>query len=175
MTLFMPSSRAANCLTCLTFTGIICLTLTILLTDAGNSTYQQIKGVAMRSYHSRQIADLLLFLSEFSFFNKTNCSANILLFCRYIDDDFMLTKKANLSNIITNLCSSYLSQIPITFTSNHNTTHYLDLTLSFNHFTIKHRKGHRQVYQKPQHKYMYPHFSSNHPQHIFTTHFHWYH
>ena len=135
---------------------------------AGNSTYQQIKGVAMGSYHSRQIADLVLLLSEFSFFNKTNCSANILTFCRYIDDGFMLTNRANLSNIINNLCNSYPSQIPITFTSNHNTTHYLDLTLSFNHFTIMHHKVHYQVYLKPHHKYMYPHFSSNHPQHIFT-------
>ena len=135
---------------------------------AGNSTYQQIKGVAMGSYHSRQIADLVLLLSEFSFFNKTNCLANILIFCRYIDDGFMLTNRANLPNIITNLCSSYPSQIPITFTSNHNTTHYLDLTLSFNHFTIMNHKVHYQIYQKPHHKYMYPHFSSNHPQHIFT-------
>ena len=34
----------------------------------GNTIYQQIKGVAMGSYHSRQIADLVLLLSEFSFF-----------------------------------------------------------------------------------------------------------
>ena len=91
-----------------------------------------------------------------------------MFFCRYIDDGFMLTNQTNLPNIITNLCSSYPSQIPITFTTNHLTTHYLDLTLSFNHFTIMHHKVHYQVYQKPHHKYMYPHFSSNHPQHIFT-------
>ena len=123
----------------------------------------------MGSYHSWQIADLVLLLSEFSFFNKTNCLANnICVFCRYIDDGFVLTNQTNLPNIITNLCSSYPSQIPITFTTNHLTTHYLDLTLSFNHFTIMHHKVHYQVYQKPHHKYMYPHFSSNHPQHIFT-------
>ena len=29
-------------------------------------------------------------------------------------------------------------------------------------------KIHYQIYQKPHHKYMYPHFSSNHPQHIFA-------
>jgi len=34
---------------------------------AGNSTYQQIKGIAMGSYHSWQIADLVLLLSEFFF------------------------------------------------------------------------------------------------------------
>ena len=110
----------------------------------------------------------MLLLSEISFFNKTNCLANILIFCRYIDDGFMLTNRADLSNIITNLCSSCPSQTPITFTSNHNTTHYLDLILSFNHYTIMNHKVHYQVYQKPHHKYMYPHFSSNHPQHIFT-------
>ena len=35
---------------------------------AGNSTYQQIIGVAVGSYHSRQIADLVLLLSKFSVF-----------------------------------------------------------------------------------------------------------
>ena len=29
-------------------------------------------------------------------------------------------------------------------------------------------KLHYQIFQKPHHKYVYPHFSSNHPQHIFT-------
>ena len=123
----------------------------------------------MGSYHSRQIADLVLLLSEFSFFNNTNCPTNsIFIFCRYIDDGFMLTSKANLPNIISNLCSSYPPQIPLTFTSNHHTTHYLDLTLSLNHFTIKSHRVHHQIYQKPHHKYMYPHFSSNHPHHIFA-------
>ena len=93
---------------------------------AGNTTYQQIKGVAMDSYHSWQIADLVLLLSEFSFFNKTNRLANnIFIFCRYIDDGFMLTNRSNLPNIINNLCSSYPSQIPITFTSNHALPHHL--------------------------------------------------
>ena len=87
---------------------------------AGNTTYQQIKGVAMGSYHSRQIADLVLLLSEFSFFNNTNCPTNsIFIFCRYIDDGFMLTSKANLPNIISNPCSSYPPQITLTFMSNH--------------------------------------------------------
>ena len=135
----------------------------------GNTTYQQIKGVAMGSYHSRQIVDLLLLLSEFSFFNYANCPTNsIFIFCRYIDDGFMLTSKAKVPNIISNLCSSYLPQIPLTFTSNHHTTHYLDLTLSLSHFTIKSHRVHHQIYQKPHHKYMYPHFSSNHPHHIFA-------
>ena len=75
MTLFMLSLRAANCFTCLFFIGIICLTLMTLLTNAiffaaGNSTYQQIKGVAMGSYHSRQIADLVFLLSEFLFLTR---------------------------------------------------------------------------------------------------------
>ena len=136
---------------------------------AGNTTYQQIKGVAMGSYHSRQIADLVLLLSEFSFFNNINHSANgIFFFCRYIDDGFMLTNRANLTNIISNLSMSYPSQIPITFTSNQHNVNYLDLTLSLNHYTMWYHKVHYQVYQKPHHKYMYPHFSSNHPKHIFT-------
>ena len=44
----------------------------------------------MGSYQSRQIADLMLLLSRFSFFNKTNCLANIIIFCRYIDDGLLI-------------------------------------------------------------------------------------
>ena len=80
----------------------------------------------------------------------------------------MLTSKANLSNIISNLYTSYSPQIPITFTSNHHTTHYLDLSLSLNHFTIRYHIVHYLIYQKLHHKCMYPHFSSNHPHHIFS-------
>ena len=37
---------------------------------SGNRTYKQTKGVAMGSHHSRQIADLVLLLSELSFFSN---------------------------------------------------------------------------------------------------------
>ena len=96
----------------------------------------------------------------------------LIIFCNYIDDDFMLTSKANLPNIISNLYTSYPQQIPITYTSNHHTTHYLDLTSSLNHFTIRYHIVHNQIYQKPHHKYMYPHFSSNHSS---PSHFCWHH
>ena len=80
----------------------------------------------------------------------------------------MLTSKANLPNIISNLYTSYPPQIPITFMSNHHTTYYLDLSLSLNHFTIRYHIVHYQIYQKPHHRYMYPHFSSNHSHQIFS-------
>ena len=134
---------------------------------AGNNIYQQTQGVAMGSYHSRQIADLVLLISEFNFFGTFN-TYGIFIFSRYIDDGFMLTNNANRNQIITNLISSYPTQIPITFTSNHHSVNYLDLTISLNHDTIMYHKIHYQIYQKPHHKYMYPHFSSNHPQHIFA-------
>ena len=80
----------------------------------------------------------------------------------------MLTSKANSRNIISNLYTSYPPQIPITFMSNHHTTHYLDLLVT--------QPFHHQLpysplpdpYQKPHHKYMYPHFSSNYAHHIFS-------
>ena len=75
----------------------------------------------------------------------------------------MLANKTNLTNIITNLTTSYPSQSPITFTSNQHTVHYLDLALSLNHYTMWYHKVHYQVYQKLHHKHMYPH-----PKHIFT-------
>ena len=114
----------------------------------------------MGSYHSRQIADLVLLLSELKFFSK-NDTTGLFIFCRYIDDDgFMLTDKNNNTDLITHLSSTYPSQIPITFTTNCHSTHYLDLTISLNYHTIMYHNIHHCIYQKPHHKYMYPHFSS---------------
>ena len=134
---------------------------------SGQDIYQQTKGVAMGSYHSRQIADLVLLLSELKFFSN-NDTTGLFIFCRYIDDGFMLTDKNNNTDLITHLSSTYPSQIPITFTTNCHSTHYLDLTISLNYHTIMYHNIHHCIYQKPHHKYMYSHFSSNHPQHIFT-------
>ena len=133
----------------------------------GSTVYQQIKGVAMGSYHSRQIADLVLLMCELEFFTN-NETTGLFIFRRYIDDGFMLTDATSLNKFITSLSSAYPTQIPITFTSNCHSTHYLDLTISLNYYTMAHRKIHYQIYQKPHHKYMYPHFSSNHPHHVFT-------
>ena len=80
----------------------------------------------------------------------------------------MLTESDHLTDLITNLSSTNPTQIPITFASTYHSTHYLDLTISLNYHTIIYHKRHYQIFQKPHHKYMYPHFSSNHPQHIFT-------
>ncbi len=121
----------------------------------------------MGSYQSRQIADLVLLLCELNFFNLSNVNG-LSLFSRYIDDGFMLTNNTDLNLLTTSLISFYPAQIPITFTSNQHSVNYLDLTISLNHHPILYNKIHYQVYQKPNHKYMYPHFSSNHPQHIFA-------
>ena len=135
--------------------------------STGQNIYQQTQGVAMGSYHSRQIADLVLLISEFYYFTN-NRTTKHPIFSRYIDDGFLFTTtNINPLDIITNLISYYPKQIPITFTSNQHCVHYLDLTISLNYHTLLYNKIHYQVYQKPNHKYMYPHFSSNHPSHIF--------
>ena len=135
---------------------------------SGQDVYRQTKGVAMGSYHSRQIADLVLLLNELTFFTDYN-TTGLFIFCRYIDDgSVMLTDKNSITDHISHLSSTYPSQIPITFTTNCHSTHYLDLTISLNYHTIMYHTIHHHIYQKPHHKYMYPHFSSNHPQHIFT-------
>ena len=133
---------------------------------SGCTTFQQVKGVAMGSY-SRQIADLVLLLSEFKFLTANN-TTDLFIFRRYIDDGFMLTSKTSTNTLVTALASSYPTQIPISFTSSQHFVHYLELCISLNYYTILHHKVHYQVFQKPRHKYMYPHFSSNHPQHVFT-------
>ena len=104
----------------------------------GSTVYQQIKGVMMGSYHSRQIVDLVLLMSELVFL-PNNDTTGLFIFRRYIDDGFMLTDTASLGKLITSLSSAYPTQIPITFISNCHSTHYLNLTISLNCYTMAHR------------------------------------
>jgi len=62
----------------------------------------------------------------------------------------MFTDKSSITDLITHLSSKYPSQIPITFTKNCHSTHYLDLTISLNYHTMMYHKIHHQVYQKPR-------------------------
>jgi len=94
----------------------------------------------MGSYHSRKIADLVLLLSELTSFSSKD-TTGLFIFCRYIDDGFMLTDKNSITDHITHLSSLYPSQIPITFTTNCHSTHYLDLTSSLNYHTIMYREN----------------------------------
>ena len=112
---------------------------------SGQDIYQQTKGVAMGSYHSRQIADLVLLLSELTFFSNYG-TTGLFIFCRYIEDGFMLTDKNNNTAHITHLSSTYPSQIPITFTTKCHFTHYLDLTISLSYHTIMYHKNHHCIY-----------------------------
>ena len=120
----------------------------------------------MGSCHSRQVADLVLLLSEF-FFNYLDITLKPM-FSRYVDDGFMLTDSANTNLIIHTLSKLYPIQIPITFNTNSHATNYLDLNISLNYFTPLTGQIHCKIFQKPHHKYMYPHFSSHHPKHVFS-------
>ena len=71
----------------------------------GDKIYKQVKGLAMGSYHSKQIADLVLFLSEFNFLNNPIFNKPIL-FCRYVDG-FMITYTQDTKHTIQNL-SNYI-------------------------------------------------------------------
>ena len=77
---------------------------------SGQDILQQTKGVAMGSYHSGQIADLVLLLSELTFFSN-NDTTGFFIFCRYIDDGFMFTDKNNITDHINHLSSTYPSTI----------------------------------------------------------------
>jgi len=69
----------------------------------------------MDSYHSRQIADIILLLAEYNFFKYINNRDNIILFNRYIDDGTMIITQEHTNKIIQHLQSFYPPQIPITF------------------------------------------------------------
>jgi hypothetical protein len=89
--------------------------------------------VPMGSYHSRQIADLILLICEFNFFKTSNHCNNIDLCYRYIDDGIFISKDHFTSDIIfCSLSEYYPDNIPITFTSNKFSCNYLDITISLN-------------------------------------------
>ena len=61
----------------------------------------------MGSYHSRQIADLVLLLCEFNFLkshNTTFIQKNLIVFFRYIDDGLLIYPTTQINDIINKLC-----------------------------------------------------------------------
>ena len=124
-------------------------------------------SISLRTLNSKYLN--IDFTNNIIFFWVLWFTDTLIIFCHHKDDGFMLTSKANLPNIISNLYTSHPPQtIPITYTSNHHTTRYLDLTSSLNHFTKIWLWTIWYLIQKPHHKYMYPHFSSNYAHHIFS-------
>lgn len=133
-----------------------------------HSIYKQKIGIAMGSYHSAEIANLNLLMCEIEFF-KTKPSF-IPLFDRYIDDGCLIINQnfSTCLNIIKTICEFYPNNIPITFDISFFEIVFLDTKISKNHFTIKNKRFHYNIYQKPNNLFMYPHFSSNHPLHTLS-------
>jgi len=77
----------------------------------------------MDSYHSRQIAELVLLLRELTFFTDHITTGLFCLIFVDTDDGFMLTDKSSITDLITHLSSKYPFQIPIAFTTNCDSTH----------------------------------------------------
>ena len=109
----------------------------------------------MDSYQSRQIADLVLLISELNYFTHYDATRHPI-FSRHIDCGFILTNNLNLQDLISNLVPYNPNQIPIAFTFNPYSIHYLDLIISVNIYIFV-----------LFYKYMYPHFSYNDLKHIF--------
>ena len=124
----------------------------------------------MGSYHSAQIANLVLALREFKFWTFYRHS-DILLFVRYIDDGLIISRRhaSNNIDIIQTLCKLYPKSIPINFVINSKTVNFLDLTLSVNHHTLNHNQIHYCIYQKLFQKFTYVSFKSNHYPSIFRS------
>ena len=78
---------------------------------SGQDIYRQTKGVAMGSYHSRQIADLVLLLSKLTFFSNYDTSG-LFIFRRYIDDRFMLTDNYHVTNHVTHTIQQTVKDYP---------------------------------------------------------------
>ena len=76
-----------------------------------------------------------LLLCEFNFYTNNNSFKPHIL-SRYIDDGFLFNNITHFQNIINNLLSFYPTQIPVAFTSNQHSVHYLDLTISLNYYTL---------------------------------------
>jgi len=131
----------------------------------GTIFFQQIRGTAMGAAFSPDIANIFMSVILRRFFNTQEFSP--LLLKRYIDDIILLLPSDINILTLTTALNSFHPTLRFTFQHSLTTIDFLDLTI------FKGERFNRQqlldikTYQKPQNKYQYLHFSSNHPPSVF--------
>ena len=118
--------------------------------------YQQTNGAAMGSPMIPPYANIFMYQLEKQTVHKFTNSGMLLLYKRFIDDVFILTKDSNITELQNHL-NSLNPSINLTWTPAAKHCNFLDITVS-----IKNNKLHTSVYQKQLNTYAYLPFHSYH-------------
>jgi hypothetical protein len=118
--------------------------------------YQQTNGAAMGSPMIPPYANIFMYQLEKATVHKHTASGTLLLFKRFIDDVFIITKDSNITELQGEL-NSLRPFIKLTWTPPAKYCNFLDIIVS-----IKNNKLHTNVYQKQLNTYAYLPFHSYH-------------
>jgi hypothetical protein len=121
-----------------------------------NDIYQQTNGAAMGSPFVPPYAQIYLYQLEKYTVNKYKNSGLLLLYKRFIDDIFIITRDSNILELKNELNSLHPS-IKLTWSPLAKHCNFLDTSIS-----IKNGKLHTNVYQKQLNTYAYLPFHSYH-------------
>ena len=131
--------------------------------------FLQKQGLAMGSYDSADIANLVLFISEIKLLRFSKLADRILYMARYIDDGTLILH-SSFDQIMFDLHEiklNYPSELEITFNINKIQTQFLDIYYGIGFSTFIDGKIYTSIYQKPHNAYTYIHYTSSHPKHFF--------
>ena len=118
--------------------------------------YQQTNGAAMGSPMIPPYANIFMYQLEKNIVHKYKNSGKLLLYKRFIDDVFIISKDSNVTELQNELNSLHPA-IKLTWSPVAKHCNFLDLNIS-----IKNGKLHTNVYQKQLNTYAYLPFHSYH-------------
>jgi hypothetical protein len=118
--------------------------------------YQQTNGAAMGSPTIPPLANIFMYMLERRTVYQYKESGLLLLYKRYIDDVFIITRDSDIAQLQNDLNSLH-SDIKLTWTAAAKHVNFLDLNVF-----IKNGKLHTNVYQKQLNNYAYLPFHSYH-------------
>ena len=121
-----------------------------------NQIYQQTNGAAMGSPMIPPYANIFMYQLEKETVHKHTALGSLILYKRFIDDVFIITKDDNISDLQNEL-NTLRPFIKLTWTPPAKHCNFLDIIVS-----IKNGKLHTNVYQKQLNTYAYLPFHSYH-------------
>jgi len=121
-----------------------------------NEIYQQTNGAAMGSPMIPPYANIFMYQLEKNTVHKYTNLGTILLYKRFIDDVFIITKDSEITNLQSEL-NTLNPSIKLTWSPPAKYCNFLDLIV-----LVKNNKIHTKVYQKELNTYAYLPFHSYH-------------
>jgi hypothetical protein len=112
-------------------------------------------SVEIANYYLHHLLDLKII---------TQCSKDIILYRRFIDDGFIITREPkDVIKVITSLLNTIGLKLNDDIQINPKIVNFLDIYISRNRYKVI-----TSLYQKKMNNFLYLPFSSNHPRHTLT-------